>query len=244
MGGGSEFVEAIYWHGGGTLAVIFFAWAVPRFLFFALDKKLGRPPMVACDPPPTPAAIADAWRQVALNWVCVVPLVMSSAPVLRRVFPADAELPSWWQLIALGIGSLVLHDVLAFIDMHTVQVVPYVFRSITTVPKILQGPMSWGGRCVHPAEMLKQAVDTFAGPALWSFLIAPLSPYAWWLWIAVIQFQWVLDRSNYALPSVASALELLGAAGQQKGGKPKKSTQAAKQGAKAVVREAAQKKTH
>jgi len=224
---------ALLIYGCGTFAVLFLAWAVPRFTFLGIDRVTGAPPMVACDPPPPPEARRAAWRFVILNWLVASIPIMAMSPALWFAFPKDVLAPVWWQIIMLYTGGIMTHDMLVIVDRHTIGVARRIFQSVTSVPKLLQGPFAWGGRCVHPAEMYYQVLDLAVVPLLWTFFWRKLSLYVWWGWAAILQFMWVLERSNYS-PSETGIMELLGLRKR----KNRRSNEAAREGAKAAVGEA------
>mmetsp|Transcript_138474 Transcript_138474/g.442592 ORF Transcript_138474/g.442592 Transcript_138474/m.442592 type:complete len:240 (+) Transcript_138474:129-848(+) len=197
------------WYGVGTFGTLFASWAVPRATCLILDKSTGAAPQFSVDPPPTPEAQRWAWLQVARMWLLVVaPLVTLSAPLLRRLFPAVAELPVWWQgPLLFGLSSQCTQSLVIWLDSVSLNVLRRL--RLTTVHKLLQGPFAWGGRCVQPYELVLQGCDAVLGPAAWSIFVSPLSVYVWWAWLAMIQVLWVLDRSNYNYISPTAPLNVL-----------------------------------
>jgi len=217
-------------YGGGTFAAFFLSWAIPRFAFMGLDYVLGKPPLLQRQF--TPAMRRKAWFWVCVNWVAVVlPILAASSPLLRRLFPEEAEWPVWWQVAVLFVASMCSHDVICMIDANSVRLLQR--WRLSDVPPLLSGPLAWGGYYVQPAELLLQALDSIVGPAVWSVFVAPLPVTAWWSWAATMQVLWVIDRSHYALPSPSNLLAQL---------MPEEKKKHGRKGGKPSVKEIAQKR--
>lgn len=197
-------LQTLLWHGGGTYLTLLVSWAIPRFAFFGLDKLLGAAPRVMRNP--VPADLRTAWGWLAKLWAVVLPLVAAAAPLLKRIFPADAEMPVWWHGFILITVGLLLHDGLSYIDSKTFGVRAFLHRHITDVPRALRGPLVWGGDFAHPADFVMQVLDGLFAPGFYSLLIDPLPPQFWWGWVALMQVAWVTDRSNYSPPHPAALL--------------------------------------
>lgn len=227
---------------GGTFLVLLGSWTGSHLVVKGVDTLRGVASRVQYSP--TPTAMRTAWFGLTATWVgLVLPLCLAASPVVERVFPEEYEMPEWWQAIYGGlVASLLVHNLFRVLDANLLDLEGRLREYITDVPKLLQGPLIWGGPFVHPVDMCLQVVDAVAGPLLWTFFWEPLSLHAWWVWLSSIQSLWVLGRSNYALPSPIDVVS-----GMMPSRKSKKKTKAKKESAmkeatKGHIHEAAQKK--
>ena len=60
---------------------------------------------------------------------------------------------------------------------------------------IFTAPFCWTSHAVHPVEMLLQSVGAMVGPVFLGMNLRTL-----WVWLAVRQWQGVLDHTGYELP--------------------------------------------
>jgi len=201
-------MEAVYLHYGlGTYAVLLGSWLAACAPFFLLDRlhlveryRIQRTPdgkrvPAACDP----RVKAEAKRLVLTNWTWLLPAVLAAAPVLKRLFPADAAPPAWQFVLPIALLWFVLHDCSFYCYHRTLHEVPWLYRRFHKPHHRLTAPFAWGSHAVHPVEMALQSLGAMSGPLLWSIVFG-LPVHAWWLWLALIQIQGVMDHSGYALP--------------------------------------------
>jgi len=233
--------ETTLWYGGGTFLVLLTSWALTLAATKGLDSVLGAEPRVKHVPPPTSKDIGMAWVRLVTSWCFVLPLALGFGPGFRRFFLDDEELPVWWQAVFAGVVSMLFHDIFCLLDRLTFNLEMRLHRMVREVPKPLKGPLVWGGVFVHPSEIMFHLLDGVAGPVVYSLFWEPLPIRVWWIWLALLQCLWVIQRSNYTLPNpvdwIVSKLP------EKKTKKKAERAEKARMAAQTVARERAMKKT-
>jgi len=188
-------------YGLGTYAVLLGSWALACAPFVVIDHfdlLPGR--RIQPKAKMSPSVRQAAKRMVLTNWAWLLPAVVLAAPILARWFPADAAAPSWTHVPLIGALWFVLHDV-SFYSYHRVlHEVPWLYKTIHKPHHLLTAPFAWGSHATHPVEMALQSVGAMSGPLLWSATVG-LPVHGWWVWLAVVQWQGVMDHSGYELPA-------------------------------------------
>ena len=155
-----------------------------------------------------PRVRAKALRLVLFNWVLLLPVVVCAAPLLRRLFPTDAELPRLYLAPLTGLLWFLLHDISFYCYHRTLHEVPWLYRRFHKPHHVLTAPFAWGSHAVHPVELALQSIGAMTGPLLWSVLYG-LPLHAWWVWLSIVQLQGVLDHTGFALPHPFDLFALL-----------------------------------
>lgn len=196
-------------YGLGTYAVLLGSWMLACAPFVVIDhfdllvnRRIQQKAKVAS------STRATARRMVLINFAWLLPAVVLAAPLLARCFPFDAVSPSWHLVPLIGALWFVLHDI-SFYSYHRVlHEVPWLYKTIHKPHHVFTAPFAWSSHAVHPVEMALQSVGAMSGPLLWSSTVG-LPLHAWWVWLAVVQWQGVMDHCGYELPKPFDVFALL-----------------------------------
>jgi len=195
------------WYGLCTFAVLIGSWfaSCAPFIFidyFRLAEKYriqhgpgGGPASAAA----SPANRSLARKMVALNWCWQLPTLIFASPFLRRVFPAETSAPTWWQFPIFFCVSFVLHDISFYTYHRILHEVPGLYRRFHKPHHVFTAPVAWMSHATHPVEQMLQGIGGMAGPLVWANVFG-LPVYTWWVWLALIQFQGVMDHTGYDFP--------------------------------------------
>jgi len=156
---------------------------------------------------PAPANVSPvlrrkAFEMVTFNWTWMLPTVSFAAPLLKHLFPAEgapAIASSSYQVpFVMGLW-FVLHDISFYCYHRVLHEVPGLYARFHKPHHLFTAPFAWSSHALHPVEMALQSIGALSGPLLWSFTQG-LSLRALWSWLALIQFQGVMDHTGYELP--------------------------------------------
>ena len=198
-----------FWmYGLPTYGVLIGSWLLACAPFFFLDRTgwaekyriqrtaTGHPVRAAT----APEIRAKALRLVVFNWVWIAVAVVAASPALAWLFPVDAPSPSLLQAPAVGALWFVMHDLSFYTYHRTLHSVPWLYKHVHSLHHAFSAPFAWSSHAVHPAELALESVGAMLGPLAWSATAGGLSLHAWWVWLAFIQLQGVMDHCGYDLP--------------------------------------------
>ena len=194
-------------YGVGTYAVLLGSYLAACLPFAVLDRS-GFATRWRIQPSPPRQDVAAAKRMVVLNFAWLLPAVLAASPLLRLLFPSDAQPPPLASAPFTALAWFVLHDLSFYCYHRTLHEVPWLYVSVHKPHHKFTAPFAWTSHAVHPAEMALQAAGAMAGPLLWARLYG-LPVRAWWCWLALVQAQGVMDHSGYDLPAPLDCFGML-----------------------------------
>jgi len=211
--------ELVAHYGLTTYLVLLASWALVAGAFFLLERsqvaeffrRLSDEDTEKRDKPQV-TAFADLGApglMVVVNWFLLLPCILAAAPLLKWLFPADAEAPRVWQVPFITMAWLLIQDASGFLYQMTLAKIPGVGRWLSRPYHPIQTRFpTWRSHALRPGEVLMEAVGAMAGPILWSAILG-LPIHAWWLWLGLFQMQVVTMHSGFSLPSIRTVVAIV-----------------------------------
>ena len=219
--------QVLLWHGLGTYGVLLVSW-VAACAPFAVCDRYGWLATHRLQPAgdQSPALRRSAVRMAALNWAWLPLALGLASPLLAWAFPATKQSYSAVAIVsdaaatAAGAPRLfgcsrdpagaarvvgrfvakvcvcIVIDDLCFYTYHRLlHSNRWLYTWIHKSHHLFKAPWVWTSHAVHPVELLLQSIGAMLGPLLVGMTLGEL-----WSWLAVRQWQGVLDHAGYELP--------------------------------------------